>query len=300
MRERNEDRILRFALIQMSMEVSNKAKNIAKAEKLIDQAVKDFRADVVGLPELFSTEYFPQRLDPKYFDYAETIPGPTMDRMSRKAREHGIHIFAPIYEAGEPGVYYNSSALINPGGNVVGVQRRVAAGVHFAPGAGDVSYEPYYFRLGSQLSVFSIRGIKVGQLICYDRHFPEHWRILVLKGAELVFVPLASSGFVGKDESGSLYPSQMQAQAFMNQCFAASVNRVGVEGETHFYGSSLIVRPSGRFLAGPASDAEETILCTEINADEVVESRRRFSFLRDRRAELYGAICESQPLHLKE
>jgi N-carbamoylputrescine amidase len=73
-----------------------------------------------------------------------------------------------------------------------------------------------------------------------------------------------------------------------------------MEGKMRFYGGSHIVGPTGHFLAGPAGDAEETILYAEIDLDEVVESRRKISFLKDRRPELYGAICESQPIDTRE
>jgi len=83
------DRVV-FAAIQMSMKTSDKKANILKAEKLIDQAVKEYKPDIVGLPEFFSTEFFPQYMNRKYFEYAEPIPGLTTNLMARKAKEHKI------------------------------------------------------------------------------------------------------------------------------------------------------------------------------------------------------------------
>jgi len=289
-------RILNFAVIQMSMAVENKTKNIAKAENLVDCAVNDYGADVIGLPEFFNTEYFPQRQDQKYFDYAETIPGPTIDRISRKAREHGVHIFAPIYELARGGVYYDTSVLIDQKGKIAGMYRKVTAPMLSWPEAGEISYEGYYFRTGSDFPIFSVKHGKIGQLICYDRHYPEHWRVLALKGAELIFLPLASCSLKANKRNPfwRFYPIETQAFAFCNQCFVASVNRVGVEGEMKFYGGSHIVGPDGKFLAGPASDTKETILCAEIDLEKVTEIRRKLPFFTGRRPELYGTICESR------
>ncbi len=152
-----KSRCLNFAVIQMRMAVGNKEKNVAKAEGLIDDAVNDHGADVVGLPEFFNTEYFPQKKDRKYFEYAETIPGPTINRISRKAREHGIFIFVPIYELAERGKFYDTSVLVNPEGRIAGTYRKMTAPTHYWPKAGEIAYEGYYFKPGSVFSVFSVK-----------------------------------------------------------------------------------------------------------------------------------------------
>ncbi len=117
-----------------------------------------------------------------------------------------------------------------------------------------------------------------------------------MNGAELIFLPLASCSLEANRQNPfwRFYAIETQAFAFTNQCFVASVNRVGVEGKMKFFGGSHIIGPGGDFLAGPASNSKETILSAEIDLDRVREIRRRLSFLTGRRPELYGVICEKK------
>ena len=91
--------------------------NFVKAMGMVDEAAAK-GANIVALQELFQTPYFPNRPrdSKKYFEMAETIPGPTTERVAAKAKEHGIVIMAPIYEKEMAGVYYNSAALLGPEG----------------------------------------------------------------------------------------------------------------------------------------------------------------------------------------
>jgi len=284
-----------FAIVQMSMKIGDKGANLRKAEGMIDQAVKKYKADVVGLPEFFSTEYFPQWMDRKYFKLAEPIPGPTTERMAKKAKEHGVYIIAPIFEEFERGIYYDSSPLISPEGEVVGIHRKVHIPFFWFLEGEVWSYEKFYYRSASDFPVFKTEFCNIGQLICYDRHYPEGWRTLVIKGADVIFIPVASLGkFLG-----DIFSTEMRGMAYVNQVYAVVLNRVGIEGEFNFYGGSHMVDPYGNMVCGPASDKEE-ILCATIDLETVREARRRVPFLRDRKPEVYGLLHKHEPVESGE
>ena len=270
---------IKFAIIQMSMKAGDKEANIKKAERLIDQAVREYDPDIIGLPEFFSTEYFPQYVDRKYFSYAEPIPGPTTERIGKKAKEHGIYIIAPIYEQAQRGLYYDSSPIIAPDGKVIGNARKVELPNVWYKEGGLWANEEFYYaggNLENAYPVFKTKLGNIGQIICWNRHFPENWRTLTTKGAEIIFIPVASMG----NFLSEMFSLEMRVLAYVHQCFAVVVNRVGREGEQTMYGGSHIVNPKGKLLAGPASDTEEAIFCSTINLDEVDEARQQIPFTK--------------------
>lgn len=261
------------------MKAGDKEANISKAEKMIDDAVKKYKPDIIGLPEFFNTEYFPQYTDRKYFEYAEPIPGPTSERIGKKAREYGIYIIAPIYEKAQRGLYYDSSPIICPDGSVVSNTRKVELpNVSYREGGICVN-EEFYYAAGNLENSYSVTKTKlgnIGQIICWNRHFPETWRLLTMKGAEVIFVPVASMG----NFLSEMFSLEMRAMAYVHQCFAVVVNRVGKEGEQRMYGGSHIVNPKGKLLAGPASDQDEAILSVALNLDEIDEARQQIPFTK--------------------
>jgi N-carbamoylputrescine amidase len=281
-----------LSLVQMHVDGDNKQSNLSTAELSIDEAVAKHGAELIVLPELFTTSYFAVSMDRKYFDLAEPIPGPSIERIAMKAQQHKVHIIAPIFEKVEPGQYYDSSPLISPQGRVIAVHRKVHREDTWIPESGIGDYEKFYFRGGSQLDVSSMGKCRVGQLICYDRHFPEAWRTLALKGADLVVVPGATLGKLLSD----MYVLEGRAMAFMNQVFAAVLNRVGSQAEWSFFGSSYIAGPDGRLMAGPASSTEPEILSATLKLRELDDMRREFQLYRDRRTDLYESVSHSLPL----
>ena len=114
----------KVAGIQMSCKIDNKSANIDKAINMIEQAASD-GCKIICLQELFNTEYvcYTKR-DPKYLEYAESIPGPTIDRLANVAKKHGIYLIAPIFEKAASGLYYNAAPLIGPNGAVIGNYRK--------------------------------------------------------------------------------------------------------------------------------------------------------------------------------
>lgn len=281
-------REVKVAGIQMSCVIGNKEKNVKKALNLIEKAARD-GCKIVSLVELFNTEYvcFTKR-DPKNFDYAEPIPGPTTDKISEKAREYGIYIIAPIFEEAGPRLYYNTAPLIGPTGEIVGIYRKT----HIpAPVAAWMGMEKLYFRPGSEFPVFKTEFGKLGIVICYDRYFPETWRILAFKGAEIIFNPACMSvkSRGRKYTAPELWEMFSAVRAFENGVFVVAINRVGKEEGRQHFGTSLIASPSGEIL-NKAGESEETVVSATLNLEEV---HRGASFFRDVRPEIYGRLTQS-------
>lgn len=277
--------VVKVASIAMACELYNKEANIKKANKFIDKAAND-GANIILLQELFNTGYVIYHVrSEKTRNLAEPIPGPTTNRMAKKAIEYGIYIIPPIYERAGPGLYYNSAPVINPNGEIMGVYRKT----HVPLG---VSMERYYFRPGYEYPVFKTEFGNLGIIICYDRHFPENWRNVVLRGAEIVFVP-----------SAAYYPywaMELRVMSYQNNVFTVAVNRVGKETLQEktimFTGSSIIINPMGEVLA-QLKEEEEGVVSSMINLDEVDKTRRKTAFFHIMRPEMYKRL--SDPLVFK-
>ena len=182
-------RIVRGALLQASW-TGDKESMIQKHEEAAHEAAKQ-GAQVMLFQELFYGPYFCQVQDAKYYAYTELIPdGPTTKRMQDLAKQTGMVLVVPMYEedAQASGIYYNTAAVIDADGKYLGKYRKT----HIPHVKG--FWEKFYFRPGNMgYPVFETAVGKVGVYICYDRHFPEGARALGLNGAEMVFIPSATS-----------------------------------------------------------------------------------------------------------
>ncbi|MGB7294621.1 MAG: carbon-nitrogen hydrolase family protein, partial [Candidatus Aminicenantales bacterium] len=208
-------------------------------------------ASLVAFAELSFLSFLPQF--PATADtraLAESIPGPTTDVFSKLAREYGVVTVLNVFERdGEKN--FDSSPVIDSDGRILSVVRMIQ--IMEGPGF----HEQGFYAPGDKDTFVFKTGIgKVGVAICYDRHFPEHMRLLALQGAELVVVPQA--GAVGEWPPG-LFEAELQVAAFQNGYFVALVNRVGKEEVNHFAGESFVVDPDGRVIAH-APQAEDIIL----------------------------------------
>ncbi|MGV9796931.1 nitrilase-related carbon-nitrogen hydrolase [Mycobacterium sp. NPDC003449] len=259
---------------------------VARHEELARRAAAD-GAQIVCFQELFHGPYFGIVEDAKYYDYAQTVPGPLTDRFAELAKELRIVLILPVYEEEMPGVYYNTAAVIDSDGSYLGKYRK-----HHIPNL-DRFWEKFYFRPGNLgYPVFDTAVGKVGVYICYDRHFPEGWRELGLAGAELVFNPSATKPGL----SNRLWELEQPAAAANNQYFVAANNRIGTETEEFgddavtFYGSSYFVDPRGNYVGDVASQDSEEIVLRDLDLAQVRAARNDWQFYRDRRPDSYEAI----------
>lgn len=239
---------------------------------------------IVGFQELFYGPYFGAVQDQKYYAYVETIPGPTVERFQALASELSMVIVLPIYEVANEGEYYNTAAVIDADGTLLGRYRK-----NHIPHLPSF-WEKFYFRPGNLgYPVFQTAVGRVGVYICYDRHFPEGWRELGLGGAQIVFNPSATKPGL----SNRLWEIEQPAAAAANQYFIAANNRIGQEvGEfgadaPHFYGSSYFVGPRGTYVGEVASQDKEELVVRDLDLDEITSTRNDWQFYRDRRPDSY-------------
>jgi beta-ureidopropionase len=259
------------------------------------------RPDLVVLPELFANPFWCVGLaDPGYFAWAEGLDGPVLTGLGRLAADLGAVVVAPFFERGEvAGEYYNSVAVLDRSGQLVPGRlpsgRRVATYRKHAVSQfrwdAAVNDEKFYFRPGDGFPTFATDVGRLGVLICYDRWFPEAWRVLALAGAEVICVPNASLGDVA-----DLFLPSMRTCAAQNLTYVVATNRAGVEEvegrKSRYYGLSCIVGPRGDVLA-VAGEAEPGVAVgADLDLGRIAEVRTRQTMYRDRRPELYGPVTE--------
>lgn len=277
-------RLVKIGLIQAKWEGDMEAM-IYKHEKMIGEAAAK-GTQILCLQELFHLPYFPAEQDAKWYEYAETIPGPLTNRMGKAAKKHNMVLIVPMYEKEMTGIYYNTCAIIDADGRVLGKYRK-----NHIPHLPDF-WEKFYFKPGNLgYPVFNTAYGKIGAYICYERHFPEGARILGLNGAEIVFNPSATIASLSKH----LWELDQPALAVANGYFVATINRVGIEAPWNtgrFYGSSYICNPKGEIIAKGSENKDETIVA-DVDLDMIKEVRQLWQLYRDRRPETYNKLVES-------
>lgn len=276
-------RTVRAALVQSEWTGDKESmveKNVGYAREAAAQG-----AQALCFQEIFSTAYFCNVQDPKYYDEAEEIPsGPTVQRMMALAKETEMVLVVPIYERVDEGTFYNTSAVIDADGSFLGIYRKT----HIPQVEG--FWEKFYFRPGNLgYPIFDTAVGRIGVYICYDRHFPEGWRVLGLKGAKIVFNPSATT----RGHSRYLWQLEQPAAAVANEYFVGAINRVGAEGltDTDYYGSSYFATPRGQLIGEAASDTKDEVLVRDLDMGLIEEVRRHWAFYRDRRPDVYGDIA---------
>lgn len=267
---------MRIALIQQSCS-EDKVKNMGKGLEALRTAAEQ-GAQVICFAELAFEPFYPQYDDPDNpLSLGEPIPGPITRRFAEAAAKYGVTIILNLYEK-EGDKAYDSSPVIGPGGNILGVTRMMHITDY------DCFHEKKYYTPGDcGAPVYNTPFGKIGVAICYDRHYPEYMRALALNGAEIVFIPQA--GAVGEWPEG-LFEAEVRTAAFQNGYFAALCNRVGEEPKITFAGESFVSDPHGKVIARAGSGTEE-ILQVEIDLNEVKTSHAKQLFLGDRRPGLY-------------
>ncbi len=293
----------RVGLIQMACDVDT-AVNLDRAADRVREAARQ-GAKLVCLPELFRAPYFCQREDHVLFDLAESIPGPSTERLAAVAREEKVVIIASLFERRAAGLYHNTAVTLESDGTIADTYRKM----HIPDDP--LYYEKFYFTPGDLgfKSLATSVGM-IGTLVCWDQWYPEGARITALKGAEVLFYPTAIGWHPSeKANSGAAQYEAWQitqrAHAISNGVFVCAVNRVGFEhgdivhnGEEidgpdsdglEFWGGSFIADPFGRIVAQGSHDKEE-ILIADLDWREVETTRQHWPFLRDRRIDAYDGI----------
>ena len=268
-------RIVRSGLIQCSNPLNDETRSVAEIQEamfqkhlpLIEQAGQR-GVQILCLQEIFNGPYFCPSQDRRWYDAAEPVPGPTVERLAPIAKKYGMAMVIPVYERAMAGVYYNTAAVLDHDGTYLGKYRKI----HIPHTSG--FWEKYFFKPGNMgLPVFKLSsGITIGVYICYDRHFPEGARALGLHGAEIVYNPSATVAGL----SQYLWKLEQPAHAVANGYFVGAINRVGTEAPWNigkFYGTSYFVDPRGNFLAVASEDNDELVVA-DLDLSAIEEVRR--------------------------
>ncbi|MBI5092886.1 MAG: carbon-nitrogen hydrolase family protein [Candidatus Hydrogenedentes bacterium] len=256
---------------QFSGEPKRKPYNIETATRLIRLAAER-GAQIIMTPEAAINGYGGNAHDAA----AEPIPGPATDAFCDLARSLGVYLLIGLYEEIE-GQFCNAMTVIDPEGELMGVMRKVHLNRYETPGG---------WRNGSDFPVWQFDtatgNMTAGIMICYDRELPESARVLMLKGADVIFNPLACR--CPKDE---IHRCLLRTRAFENELYVFMVNHC----EPRQNGHSFAVDYDGYIRA--ELDDQEGLLIYEVDLD-ALEKRRKDGIYgkHHRRPELYESLTD--------
>lgn len=282
-------------LIQMAFSKKT-SENVKNAVNLINKATRR-KAQVICLPELFTSQYFCQTENIDYYDLAEPVNGPSISAIRKAAAKNKVVVIAPFFEKRAIGVYHNSAAIIDADGKVIGLYRKM----HIPDDP--AYYEKFYFTPGDLgFKTFDTKFGKIGTLICWDQWYPEGARLTALQGASILFYPTAIGWHpYEKEEHGKpqfeSWQTIQRGHAIANGIYVAAANRIGLEKQNpdsagiEFWGRSFICDPQGIILAEASQDNEE-VITAEVDLNRIEYIRRNWPFLRDRRIDAYADITK--------
>lgn len=284
-----------IALLQLGLD-GKPENNRKKCVEWVTKAAKQ-GAQIICLPELYSSFYFCQKEDTSYYQFAEPLDGPSFQTFSKLAAQLSVSIIVPFFERRTSGIYHNTAFIFDADGSQVGLYRKM----HIPDDP--AFYEKYYFTPGDLgFKAFQTRFGKIGTLICWDQWYPEGARLTALQGAEVLFYPTAIGWHPAEkaqfgEKQHDAWMTVQRGHAVANGIYVAAVNRVGfekpIEGTAglEFWGSSFIAGPQGEIIVQGSHDCEE-ILLAEIDRKLMEDVRQNWPFLRDRRIDAYGDITK--------
>lgn len=274
-------RSITIGLIQMGM-VKDVNENLSKAIDYIEKAARK-GAEIICLPELFSTLYFPQKEKGDVSGFAEEISGYTTNTLSNIAKKNRVILIGGSILEKKGSKFYNTSTVFNEDGKLLGIYRKIH--IPHDP----CFYEKNYFSPGDLgYKVFKTRYCNISVLICYDQWFPEAARISALMGADIIFYPTAIGHIKGSKGWQEAWEKVQIGHAISNNVIVAPVNRVGREGNINFWGGSFVCGQFGRMIKHGGN--EEGIIIAECDLGYGRKVREEWGFFRNRRPETYGKI----------
>lgn len=282
---------MEIAIIQHETELRDKETNLARCEEQLVEAGNG-GAELSVLPELATTGY---AAGESFKELSESIPGPTTDRFGTIAAEHDMYVIAGLAEeADAAGVCYNSAVLIDRNGDVVGTYRKTHLPLHIHTFDALIE-EREIFSPGDELPVFETDLGTIGILICQDGNYPEAFRDLAKKGADIIVI-------IYNSPTEEMLTLRSRVCAYVNNTYVVLANKTGTEqsryigerGETgeevvEFTGRSHVVDPTGEIIE-KLPRSETGILQTTLDLDAVADARWKYKFLRDYRSDIYDKI----------
>lgn len=284
----DKNKNISVAAIQLPCSVDI-SQNIEATILQIEAAAKA-GANLICLQELFSAHYFCQTEDHSQFEIAESIPGPTTDRICQIAKEQQVVIVAGVFERRTAGVFHNSAVVIEADGSILGTYRKM----HIPDDP--YFYEKFYFTPGDLgFKSFQTSVGNVGVCICWDQWFPEAARLTAMQGAEILVYPTAIGWQAPeKEQFGAAqvdaWQTMMRSHAIANGVYVVAPNRVGVEQNIEFWGSSFVVDPYGCVIAKAGLEAETIQADCDLSLIET--ARTHWPFFRDRRVDAFSGLTD--------
>ena len=274
------------ATVQIAVTPNDVQANVEKGVAWLERAAKEYEADLIVFPETVTTGFVTTLDAEGVWDLVDEAPGRITQDIQAAAKALGVHVVWPSYRRGpERGVVYNSSILIGPGGEIIGiydkthpfpVERRECGG---------------WVTVGNRAEVYETALGSIGQIICYDGDFPELSRLLAVKGAEMILRPSALL------RSFDIWYITNCARAYDNHVYVVAANSVGPDaGGSYYFGHSMIVTPIAWRLA-QARGGEE-IVAAKLDPDPLryvtwgSKSLQVFDHLQDRNLEIYEEILK--------
>ncbi|MFC1928748.1 carbon-nitrogen hydrolase family protein [Chloroflexota bacterium] len=274
---------IKIAAVQMNPKLMKTEENLENIMEATERAANN-HADVIVFPECSLTGYI-FRSRQEALPFAETIPGPSTEKLVSLCKELKVYIIVGLLEK-EGDKLFNAAAFVGPHG-LIGKYRKnhlPFLGVDRFVDRGDKPFAVHQSPIGN-----------IGLYICYDVVFPESSRIMTLLGADILALP--TNFPQGPGERISTYV--LSARAIENRVHVVSADRVGSERGYSFAGLSKIVDASGDIL-GLASHDKEEIIYGEVSLEAARQKRviaipgeHEVDFVQDRRPELYGVITQT-------
>ena len=269
------------ACAQISVTPNDPEANLEKGVAWLNKAVGEHSADLVLFPETVTTGFVTGLAAEELWDLVDDVPGRCTGAIQDAAKSLGVHVVWPTYRRGPSrGEVYNSSVLIGPAGEVIGIYDKTHPFPLERKDCGG------WVTLGNRADVFETALGSIGMIICYDGDFPELSRILAVKGAEVIVRPSALL------RSFDIWNITNCARAYDNHVYVVATNAVGPDaGGSYYFGHSMIVNPIAWRLA-QARGGEEVVSAT-LDPDPLryvswgSRSLQVFDHLQDRNLELY-------------
>jgi len=262
--------MLHLTLAQFSPEVGNKNNNLSKITDYLRDASKQ-NSDIILFPELsLSGAIIFDCID----EISENLDSTSIQYMKKICNEFGIHAVFTFPEKTNDGEYFNTAALIDDKGQLLGIHRKV----HL------FDLEKGYYKSGKDFNVFNTRLGKIGISICFDLEFPETARILRLNGAEIILS--ATNNMEPYQDDQKIYA---KSRAKENQIPVAICNRVGSEKELKFFGESIVVDAFGKTIVS-LGDQEE-LITVEVNLNSKIDNK--LGYIANRQPSLYDKLIKN-------
>ncbi|WP_458455300.1 carbon-nitrogen hydrolase family protein [Methanobrevibacter sp.] len=270
---------IKIALCQMNV-VDNKEENLKNARLMIENSV-DENVDFIVLPEMFNCPYS----NDKFIEYCEEEKNsPSLNSISDMAKKYEVYILAGSIPEKENDKLFNTSYLFDKNGNIAAKHRKMHL---FDIDVKDrITFkESDVLSAGNDFTIADTEFGKIGIGICYDIRFPELARIMVEKGALVLFYPGAFNMTTGPAHWELLFRSR----ALDNQVYCVGVApALNKTASYHSFGHSIVTNPWGEIIA--EADEKENLIICEIELDEIKRIREELPLLKNKRKDLYEII----------